>query len=65
MLSAAKAIGAMLRDRTEKRATDRAAVPKYDEGTFISQEAMDAWVSSWGKDLELPAPEPDVHVASQ
>ena len=55
----------MLGDRSEKRATDRVAVPEDVEVTFISQEAMDAWVSSWDKDLELPAPETDVHIASQ
>lgn len=62
---AVKAIEAMLRDRAEKRAAIRAAVSEADRGTFISQEAMDAWVSSWGEDSELPPPEPDVEVASQ
>ena len=62
---AVKAIEAMLRDRAEKRAAIRAAVSEADEGAFISQEAMDAWVSSWGEDSELPPPEPDVQIASQ
>ena len=41
----------MLRDRAEKRTAIRAAVSEADEGVFISQEAMDAWVSSWGRGL--------------
>jgi predicted transcriptional regulator len=62
---AVKAIEAMLRDRAEKRAAIRAAVSEAGAGAFISQEAMDAWVSSWGEDAELPPPEPDVQIASQ
>ena len=51
---AVKAIEAMLRSRAEKRAAIRAAVAKADKGAFISQDAMDAWVSSWDADSELP-----------
>ena len=57
---AVKAIEAMLRSRAEKRAAIRSAVAEADEGVFISQEAMDAWVASWGTDTELPLPEPDI-----
>ena len=60
-----KAIEALLRDRADKRAAIRGAVSEADEGAFISQEAMDAWVSSWGEDSERPPPEPDVHITSQ
>ena len=62
---AVKAIEAMLRERAEKRAAIRAAVAEADKGAFISQEAMDAWVSSWGEESELPPPEPDVQIPSQ
>ena len=51
---AVKAIEAMLRSRAEKRAAIRAAVAEADKGAFISQDAMDAWVSSWDADSELP-----------
>ena len=54
----------MLRDRSETAAI-LAAVSEAEEAAFISQEAMDAWVSSWGEDSELPPSEPDVHIASQ
>ena len=60
-----KAIEALLRDRSDKRTAIRVAVSEADEGAFISQEAMDAWVSSWGEDSERPPPEPDVHITSQ
>ena len=62
---AVKAIEAMLRERAAKRAAIREAVAEADKGAFISQEAMDAWVSSWGEDAELPPPEPDVQIPSQ
>ena len=62
---AVKAIEAMLRDRAEKRAAIHEAVSEAGKGSFISQEAMDAWVSSWGEDSELPPPVPDVQIASQ
>ena len=57
---AAKAIEAMLRGRAEKRAAIRAAIAEADEGAFISQDAMDAWISSWDTDRELPPPKPDI-----
>jgi predicted transcriptional regulator len=30
------------------------------EKEFISGDAVDAWVDSWGTDSELPAPKPDI-----
>lgn len=57
---AIKAIEAMLRDCAEKRAAIREAIAGADKGIFISQEKMDAWVSSWGTDSELSPPEPDI-----
>ena len=57
---AAKAIEAMLRDGAEKRAAIHAAIAEADEGAFISQDAMDTWISSWETDRELPPPKPDI-----
>ncbi len=57
---AVKAIEAMLRDRAEKRAAIHTAIMEADEGAFISQDAMDAWISSWDTDSELPPPKPDI-----
>ena len=51
-----KAIEAMLREQ----AALSVAVAKADRGGLIPQEEIDAWVSSWGRESELPPPEPDV-----
>lgn len=36
------------------------AKKEVDKGIFISQEKAFAWLDSWGKQNELPAPEPDI-----
>ncbi len=36
------------------------AVKEADKGIFISEEAINAWMSSWGTENELPPPEPDI-----
>ena len=38
----------------------RDAMAEADKGVFISQAAMDAWVTSWDTENELPPPEPDI-----
>ena len=53
---AIKAIESMLRDRAEKRAAIRSAIQEADRGSFISQDAMDAWEASWETDAETPPP---------
>ena len=50
----------MPRDRAVKRAAIAKAIAEADKGEFISQDAMDSWVSSWDTETELPPPEPDV-----
>ena len=62
---AVKAVEAMLRSRAEKRAAIHAAVAETDEGAFVSQGAMDNWISSWDTDSELPPPEPDTFTDSK
>ena len=37
-----------------------AAIAEADKGVFISGEAMDRWMESWGTENELPPPEPDI-----
>ena len=56
---AVKAIEAMLHSRAEKRVAVRAAIGEADRGAFVSQAAMDTWISSWDTVSELPPPEPD------
>ena len=47
----------MLRSRAEKRAGIQAAVAEAEKGAFVSQAAMDTWISSWDTDSELPWPD--------
>ena len=37
-----------------------AAVAEADAGSFVSAEAVHAWMETWGTDRETPPPEPDV-----
>jgi predicted transcriptional regulator len=37
-----------------------AALAEAEEGVWISGEAVDRWVDSWGTENELPPPEPDI-----
>ena len=46
--------------KSHKRVAIRKGIAEADKGVFISQEKMDAWVSSWGTDSELPPPKPDI-----
>ena len=57
---AGEAIETMLLDCAEKRAAIRAAIDEAEEGSFVSEKAMNDWVSSWGTDSKTPAPAPDV-----
>jgi predicted transcriptional regulator len=62
---AQKAIVAFLDAQDKKRQALTAAIEEADKGIFISDEAMTAWVNSWGSDQELPMPEPDVFLKSK
>ena len=53
---AARAIRAMVEARAAKRAAIEAALAEADEGQFISEDAMMAWVDSWDRDEERPEP---------
>jgi predicted transcriptional regulator len=60
---AVRAIRAMIQARQAKRAAIAAALAEADEGRFISEDAMMAWVETWDTEFEAPAPEPDIHPA--
>ena len=60
---AQKAIEDYLDAKAYKRECLREAVAEADKGVFISEEAMDAWINSWGTENELPMPRPDVFPA--
>lgn len=57
---ASEAIEAMLLNCAEKRAAIRAEIDEAEAGSFVSEKAMNEWVSSWGTDSRTQAPEPDV-----
>ena len=59
---AEKAIATYVRVRDAKRAAISKAIDEADAGVFISAEAIDRWVESWGTEAELPFPEPDIFV---
>lgn len=59
---ATKAIEAFLDARDARHEAIRAAVAEADKGVFVSSEAVDRWMESWGTDNELPMPEPDVFI---
>ncbi len=58
---AVRAIRAMIEARQAKRAAIEAALAEADQGHFISEEVMMAWVDSWDTDHEGPVPKPGVH----
>lgn len=57
---AVKAIASMLAAKKAKREAIDAALIEADESVFISQDAMNAWVDSWGADDELAEPIADI-----
>lgn len=57
---AARAISSMLEAKAAKRAAIDAALTEADAGVFISLEAMNAWVDSWGTEDEIAEPQPDI-----
>jgi predicted transcriptional regulator len=54
------AISDFLDLRSRARAAAEAALSEAREDVFISADAMDRWVASWGSSDELAPPEPDV-----
>ncbi len=53
---AGEAIETMLLNCAEKRAAIRAAIDEAEEGSFVSEKAMNDWVASWGRDSDTPGP---------
>ena len=57
---ATQAIRAHLEAQAIRRDAIEAAVADADKGTFISSDAMLAWVDSWGHDAEPTMPASDI-----
>lgn len=62
---ATKAIEAFLDARDARDAAIKAAIEEADKGIFVSSEAVDRWMESWGTDNELSMPEPDIFPDAQ
>jgi RHH-type transcriptional regulator, rel operon repressor / antitoxin RelB len=41
------------------------AIAEAEEGVFVSEEAVDAWLDSWGTENELAAPKADIPAKTQ
>ena len=57
---AERAIQRYLEIREQERGVLRERIAVADKGIFISEEAMNRWIDSWGTENELPPPEPDI-----
>ena len=57
---ATKAIADYLQRNSWQVTELQQAVAEADEGEFVSEAAVDAWLDSWGKEDELAAPGPDL-----
>ena len=55
-----EAIEAFIDDRRAYLEAIDEAIKEADKGVFISGEAVDRWLASWGTDNPLPMPEPDI-----
>jgi len=59
---ATKAIESYLYACEEKRHAIAKALSEADKGVFISSEAMNSWVDTWGTDMENNLPEPEISI---
>lgn len=57
---AQRAIAEFVDARDAKRKALEEAFAEADRGTFVSGEAVEKWMASWGTGHELPMPEPDI-----
>jgi predicted transcriptional regulator len=60
-----RAVTDYLDAKAYKRECIREALLEAEKGEFISEEAIEAWMNSWGTENELPMPEPDVFLHKQ
>lgn len=45
--------------RHRKHQAVATALREAEQGAFVSRDAVDRWVASWGTDQEAPPPKPD------
>lgn len=55
-----EAVAAYMEEQRAYREAIDEALAEADKGLFVSGEAVDKWLASWGTDNPLPPPEPDI-----
>jgi predicted transcriptional regulator len=59
-----EAVEAYMQGQREYQAAIEEGEREADLGVFISGEAVERWLLSWGTENELPRPEPDIFPGS-
>lgn len=55
-----EAVAAFMEEQRAYLAAVEEGEREADRGIFVSGEAVERWLLSWGTDDELPRPEPDI-----
>jgi predicted transcriptional regulator len=55
-----KAVEQMVDEIEDRQKTIQDAFEEADDGTFVSETSVDAWVRSWASDKRLAKPKPDI-----
>jgi predicted transcriptional regulator len=56
-----KAVEQMVGELEDRQKVIIEAFEGEDDGAFVSEASVDAWVRSWASDKRLPKPAPDIH----
>jgi predicted transcriptional regulator len=56
----AKAVEQMVDEIEDRQKIIHEAFEEPDDGTFVSEASVDAWVRSWASDKRLAKPTPDI-----
>ncbi len=55
-----KAVEQMVEEIEDREKIIRQAFEEDDDGAYVSEESVDAWVRSWASDRRIAKPVPDV-----
>jgi predicted transcriptional regulator len=55
-----KAVEQMVDEIEDRQKIIQDAFEEADDGTFVSEASVDAWVRSWASDRRLAKPKPDI-----
>lgn len=59
-----KAVEQMVEELEDRQKTVTEAFDDEEDGVFVSEESVDAWVRSWASDKRLAKPKPDIFPAN-